>query len=486
MVYLSIEQHHIRLLYLKKSLLGQFETQYYEKNHQVDLLKDGSVVSADLLASAVKEALATAVPNGLKEKELTIILPQEAFSYFRTEVPSDMANSAVVSFVLEKAQSKHGIFIDESLYDFVVHEEDKEKQILFYALKRESFQNYQDALSLLNLEITAIVPDTLSYFKLFEKTLRKDKKEIILYTSYGVDRLFGYLYDSFGLLVPQKLFYVEDKTVVIEDVLKKIGQQYEAEGKKINRLILSGDQSETVRQDMFTKHIGIWTNPLKRIIPQFYQEYAKLLVTESNAAFPFLNLDVCFGAFIFSLENKTFSLLKKKGTFTARKVSRSAGSRKKLPIKEIGLFVASFALSFALFVGISNMKIPFPKLASFSLKPSPTATPSPVPTSEPTATPTPSIDRKTLRVKILNGSGTKGRASDVKDVLKEKNYLEILTANADSFDYETTEIQTKKSKPEVASVIVADLKDNVASPKLTTLPEKDPSDIIIIIGKDFK
>jgi copper homeostasis protein CutC len=66
----------------------------------------------------------------------------------------------------------------------------------------------------------------------------------------------------------------------------------------------------------------------------------------------------------------------------------------------------------------------------------------------PSPTPTPKIlvDKQAVRIKVLNGSGVSGKASAVKEILKEKGYQEILTGNADSFDYEKTEVSVKKGK----------------------------------------
>jgi hypothetical protein len=91
-----------------------------------------------------------------------------------------------------------------------------------------------------------------------------------------------------------------------------------------------------------------------------------------------------------------------------------------------------------------------------------------------------------VRIKVLNGSGVSGKASAVKEILKEKGYQEILTGNADSFDYEKTEVLVKKEKTYLISVIEEDLKKYVSSFKIGTLSDKEASDVVIVIGKDFK
>ena len=124
-------------------------------------------------------------------------------------------------------------------------------------------------------------------------------------------------------------------------------------------------------------------------------------------------------------------------------------------------------------------------LSQIKPKVTPTLTPTKIP-DKPTVTPTPAIKRDEINIKVLNGSGTVGKASEVKDLLKENGYQEILTGNADNFEYEQTELQVKKSKSSVAEVIKNDLKENVASFKETVLDEDEAADVVIIIGSDFK
>ncbi len=129
------------------------------------------------------------------------------------------------------------------------------------------------------------------------------------------------------------------------------------------------------------------------------------------------------------------------------------------------------------FIIISNFK---PKI-NLSLP-----TPSPTPTATPTPTPTPALKKEELKIKVLNGAGTKGKAAEVKEILKNKEYGEILTDNADNFDYQITEINVKKDKIQAASLLKNDLKDYVTSPKIGQLDDKETADVIIIIGADFK
>ncbi len=487
MMYLFLDRNTLKLLYLKKSFIGQFEVAIFQKTHLVDILQNGTIANTDVVASAIKEALTATQKSNGNGKEVTLILPQELFSFFRTEVPTDITPGAIQSFIRDKARTTLNIDVDTSLTDYIVEESADQKVINFYSLSNETYTKLQEVCHLLELKLNSVVPETLCYFKLFKKTLRKDKKEVILYARYDKEKLKGYFYDSFGLLTSEMWEADISSKTTVEHLLKEQAEKYEKEGKKINRLILSGEESENVRQDTFTKEIGVWTNPLKRIIPNFYDEYLKMLVITPPAPFPVLTYDACLGAFIMFEANKNFTFLR-----SAAKKSRSARpsfSLSGMPIKEFIIFLLSFGLSLAVFIAASRggiSKLSFPKSFSIPLaqaKPTPTPAPSPV---KPTVTPTVAIAKDEIKLKVLNGSGTAGKATEVKNVLAKKGYGEILTGNADNFDYVTTEIQVKKTKPSLGEMIKNDIKANTTKVKITTLNEDAAADAVVIFGTDFK
>jgi len=483
MLYLSVANNTIKLFAVKKSLLGQYSIEQFEKKFQTPFLKNARVANMDVLASAIKEVISNIPPSATaKEKQVYLIVPQESFGFTRTEVPSDITSTAILSFVKDKAKSSITSQLDTLTFDYFFIEGDKQKYVSLFTLEDDIARAYADTLHLLDLELVTIIPDSLAYFKLFEKTLRTGKVENILYGVYDKDTVLAYQYDSYGLVEGQPLSEKITKTKSAEQILKAKSEELEKKNKKVNRLILSGIASDTVRQDTFTKDVGMWTNPLKRIIPQFYQEYLKMLIPQGKQPFPLLSFDVCFGAFIFSVENKTFSPLSKRFTQAA---TRRTSDRKPFVLpafrKEYILFILSFVISFILFNLLSRSPLNIGSLTARLAKP--TAVPTAVP---PTPTPTPAMNREDVKIKVLNGSGTKGKASVVKDVLKEKKYVDILTGNADNFDYKTTEIQIKKEKEGLKGYIAEDLKDYVPSPIFSELDAKESADMVIVIGQDFK
>ncbi len=485
MLYLFIGTNSIKLLCLKKSMLGQYEALFFEKTHETQLLDKGKPVNSDVLASAVKEAMNLASNVPLTEKEVCLILPQDAFLFMRTEVPADIAPSAVNSFIKDKSRSSLPLGNSQSLSDYITQESGTQKTVMLFSLEKTLLQLYQQSLSLINLKIKSVVPETLAYFKLFDKTLRKEKKESIAYVNYDNNLLSGFLYDSNGLVDPEKWRKPVESKQKIETILKEKVDEYQEKNIKLNRVILSGSASDGIRQDTFTKAIGVWTNPLKRIIPTFYNDYLKMLVVEKDKILPILSFDVCFGAFVFQQENKTFSLLKNGYKIEGGSGGISLPSVPK-PRKEIFIFIGSFLLSFAFFIALTYLKPSF-NLNFLSKKTNQSVlTPTPAVHEQPSPTPTPSVQRSDLKIKILNGSGTAGKAGDVKTILKDKGYGEILTGNADSFDYATTELELKKTVQDAASLLKTDLSAYVSNMKISDLSATDAADVVIIVGKDFK
>ena len=104
MIYLYLDQNTIKLFSLSKTLLGQYNISFFEKNHSNNLLENGQVVNIDILASTIKEALTSATPSPITEKEITLILPQESFSFGRYSIPVDIASSAIDPFVKIKSE----------------------------------------------------------------------------------------------------------------------------------------------------------------------------------------------------------------------------------------------------------------------------------------------------------------------------------------------------------------------------------------------
>ncbi|MCX7996237.1 MAG: LytR C-terminal domain-containing protein [Patescibacteria group bacterium] len=498
MIYLQLNPNQIKILFLKKTLLGQYDIVFYEKKYQLSFLKGGQLINPDLTASAIKEAMNLIANSKINDKDITLILPQESFEYLRTDVPNDMAPAVLSTYIKEKARAQMTADLDTSHYAHMILESEGQKKMVFYALDNDSFNKFQQPFTLLDLKVKAVIPESLAYFKLFEKTLRKEKKENIMYTNYDASSVSAYIYDSFGLLETEMWHKDLKEKDSIEEVLRAKAQELEKKGIKLNRLIISGEQSETIRQDTFTKNVGVWTNPLKRILPHFYSDYLKMFASQGNQQIPYLQFDACIGGFILSVENKDFSLLQNRLAAFSPRSYRAGGSRMSMPSfsfpwKPALFFILSFTVSLGALWGFSRMQA-----GGFSLdfstvtarlafaQPTPTPIP-PTPTPEPpTPTPTPEVDRAEIRIKVLNGGGIAGKATEVKNILTDLGYEQVLTGNADNFDYKQTKILVKEKTAKYFSIVAADIKDFAKVASSSALDEEEAADVQIIIGSDWR
>ncbi|MFH0749412.1 MAG: LytR C-terminal domain-containing protein [Candidatus Gottesmanbacteria bacterium] len=153
---------------------------------------------------------------------------------------------------------------------------------------------------------------------------------------------------------------------------------------------------------------------------------------------------------------------------------------KKSPIKGVILWAlgvfAIVALIGFIIISASRGGIKMPEIGA---KPTPTVTPAP------TAVPTPIVDRKSLKVQVLNGSGIAGVAGTMKTLLEEKGYTVSGTGNAKTYDYANTEIQVTAEKESFLSILQADLAGSYTIGSTAAgLKSSSLYDAVVIIGKE--
>ena len=141
------------------------------------------------------------------------------------------------------------------------------------------------------------------------------------------------------------------------------------------------------------------------------------------------------------------------------------------------------ALVFAFFRGIG----PFAAISPFVSKASPTPSPSPFVESSPIVESSPSssptLDKTSVKVRVLNGSGTTGKAASVKDLLETDGWKVSSIGNADSSDFKTTEVRVKDSAKSFEDAIIKDLSSKYsAGPSKDSLQSTDSADIEVIVG----
>jgi hypothetical protein len=107
--------------------------------------------------------------------------------------------------------------------------------------------------------------------------------------------------------------------------------------------------------------------------------------------------------------------------------------------------------------------------------------PTAIVSKEPTSAP---IDKETLSITVLNGSGTVGAAQKVAKMLTASGYTKVKTGNADNFAYQGITIVVKKNANDISNLLKQDLKES--DPKTTvttTIDNTIETDAEIIIGQ---
>lgn len=94
------------------------------------------------------------------------------------------------------------------------------------------------------------------------------------------------------------------------------------------------------------------------------------------------------------------------------------------------------------------------------------------------------LDRSTLSITVLNGSGKEGTAGKAANIIKDFGYNVASTGNADNFNYEGATIKVKKEKNNFLNLLKQDLsKDYTIKSATSDLDSSSPTNALIIIGK---
>lgn len=162
----------------------------------------------------------------------------------------------------------------------------------------------------------------------------------------------------------------------------------------------------------------------------------------------------------------------------SKKTNKSGRSLKYfLYTTSVALVVAALVGSF--FVYREGVR----KLEHAEESPAPLTTPTPLPTQTPTLAK--ELERENLVLQVLNGRGAAGTAAEAQEYLEGLGYTVEGVGNAESFDYEETEISIKEDKSQYLGLLVTDLESKYAVASQSSDLEKGSEyDAVIIIGAE--
>ncbi|GIW63798.1 MAG: hypothetical protein KatS3mg091_600 [Patescibacteria group bacterium] len=480
----------IRLLSFKKDIFRQIEVDLFAKTYETEIFNTEDP-NIDIIASAVKESYNNIFHNKKKTNKFVLILSAPPFEIIRAELPTDISANTEKSFISQKVIST---FPNETkLYTYSTENFNNKKTAVIYALDKRLTAQIKSAFDILDFKLEHIIPEPALYFHLFANTLSKTKTEHIWFMNTTVfnNQILaeGYFYDNLGAEKTPKISLTAKNEEELKQKIIEIREKKEAEF-KFHRLILGGYLAHNTRQDILTKELGIWVNPLYKIVEEYHLENLKKFVNYDHTNEKFWD----FLPQLASLINKDSPAVKIDKSLETSYRSGIIKTESKGMLNQFkpGGFVFNFLISlilaFSIMYGYSriqgqtggfNLSLPNNLLS----RQQPTATPQPTAVPTNTPTPTPSINKEEINIKILNGSGVRGQAGKLQTYLEEKGYSQIITGNADNFDYTKTEIQYKSEQ--LMTVVRDDLKEVVDNPSLKLLEDDSNADIVIIIGSDL-
>ena len=98
----------------------------------------------------------------------------------------------------------------------------------------------------------------------------------------------------------------------------------------------------------------------------------------------------------------------------------------------------------------------------------------------------PKIEKSSVKIQVINGTGTPGQAGEVVTALEEVGYSadNIKTGNAEEFDNKVTTIEAKINFEEIVSNMKDELKSTFdeITVKSTNLDEDSEFDVVIVTG----
>jgi hypothetical protein len=129
----------------------------------------------------------------------------------------------------------------------------------------------------------------------------------------------------------------------------------------------------------------------------------------------------------------------------------------------------------------------FSRMSPKQTTPSQTTTPSTTPIASPTepvaSNSAETVDVFSYSIQILNGSGTAGEASRVRDALKSAGFTKFSLGNADSYDFTDTEVQVKDGLPTTVFSAIKDALSDYTVVEKDNLQKTSTNDIVIFVGK---
>lgn len=473
-------------------------------------VKIDGLIEVDWTPETLDQVL-TQVKKALKAKTVRVVVGEDLSYVVSVSIPKDPPASgqdetSEREAVKQKLQELVPENLDEAVWDFrEVAETHESKVVQVVAIVKTFFENLSLGLQKANLAVEAIEPTSYALARLTEN---EKQPHLIVHNGQTATALVA----DHGLVVASEMFGAQITMVKIGQLLDFAQEHFNITPGKI---ILSGNMEGVDAKQLEAKDREIEQKDLDPMIGLAFKkdlkgkdenvlnleplkvtrEFAEKLSERSKKMEDNNQLEPQPSSQI-QVEGKKPQFESSNGVSEKRvepqqkspPVFLRSGEEEKPPFVKKTLFVVFLivvVLGAIVAGGILAYRKAFKKEKE-TQKPT-TEVVSPSPSSSPSATPASEekLNRKDLKIKVLNGNGIKGSAGKLASLLEELGYQKIETGNADSYDYEKTVIKIKESKKEYLELITEDLGDNYSTEGIqANFDENNEFDVILIVGKE--
>ena len=546
MIYLHVSFNSVEAVETKKGLFNNSEKIIAASRKIISDKIPVKNLFADKsqYVTAVKDLLKTAYPSEIKDRNVSLVIPDDRVIIKRFTLSG---NPDVTKEVIDRAKEflSHDITQYENFYKEI--KSDTKNEVVFTAVGLSEILAIAKPLIKSGLKLNFLSSTAFSVFALLVPIIKKNEKIIYLDINQMLKLV---VLDEFG-----PIYTVEKKTEsknIVSEIKSLVKKTQDLTTIKADRLILAGEKSlEMSVSDIQDENLAV----LK--MSSLLEEVLKSQKTElDTGGVPIMYFDKVLGLinlskmadvpnFALDLKNikdedgvsdtisDSVSIPEEKQEvadeeISAEKPLESAGEDKivppqkvkmevevetgaekipasQTPSSELGLgqniieyrktglsalfenrlvLVGLFAAISFIIVGSYLM---IAQSQQFSLpfisSPTPTLTVTPIPSITPTPTVDPNLKRDEIKLQVLNGTDKAGFAKSTSEVLEKLGYGNIAVGNADRDDYQKTVIRIKDEAKKYQSLITGDLSADFDTSTVESLPQDSQYDLVIILGQ---
>jgi len=378
----------------------------------------------------------------IRGSQIDLIIPESDIFLNRTHLIAPTTDDSAIRRIITENTPLQS---DEMIFSYTYISQTKE--LITYAMNKNVYLTYGELLQNCKAFPHSFIPQSAIVYEALRGSISRE--ETVLFIDIGSISSELIVLDYYGPVCTfEEDIHEKNLLISLPRVCTYVKEQY---GREVSRFVLSGGGVHTLqgKKDEFPLPTTLSSDYI--LVPRNYTE-------DILSYFTILALEKHHGAL--QQINMLHDRPKKSGSFIQQNI--------------LGIIGGVILLGTVIFAINKEIQLRNNKIISPVTSTNPTSIPQPTPLP-------PSLSD--ISFEVLNGSGIEGQAGKVADLLKEKKVTQIITDNADNYDYIKTIIRIKKEydsfRPEIETLI----KSKFELDKTEVLDSGAKVGVQIIVGK---